>query len=75
MRPVVLLDHLNVVRAEADVDDRSAGPAGLPLIALAFPFPLPLSSALIVARQIQRNNVTIRPIPGSLLSKDVAAIE
>ena len=44
MRPVVLLDHPNVVGTETDVDHRSAGSAGLSLIALAFS----LSFALVV---------------------------
>ena len=50
-------------------------PPDFPLLPLLFPFPLPLSSALIVTRTMQRNNVIIRHIPGSLLPNDVAAID
>ena len=57
MRPVVLLDHLNVVRAEADVDDGSAGPSGFPLIALAFS----LSVALVVRAHRGETNTQKQP--------------
>jgi hypothetical protein len=39
---LVLLDHPDVVGAEADIDDCSAGPARLSMIALAFSVALAL---------------------------------
>jgi hypothetical protein len=54
MCPVVLLDHVNVVRAEADIDDRSAGPFDIALIALAFS--LALALAVIVSAHRGKTN-------------------